>query len=137
MILGDRVRHLYDGLELADSAIVDPHRWLGAPTGIATTFVRDRSILHRAFTQETADYLEGSFIDAHNAQTSLESMGIPYADFRVELSTPARGVVVWSNLREFGRNGVALRIRPPGNVRLRRTPPPEVGREAGRRANER
>lgn len=110
-ILDDRVRTLYDGLELADSVIVDPHKWLGAPTGIAATFVRDRSILHRAFTQEPADYLEGSFSDPHNAQSSLESMGIPYADFGVELSAPARGVVVWSILRELGRSGVTRRIK--------------------------
>jgi aromatic-L-amino-acid decarboxylase len=110
-ILDDRVRPLYDGLELADSVIVDPHKWLGAPTGIAATFVRDRSILHRAFTQEPADYLEGSFSDPDDAQSSLESMGIPYADFGVELSSPARGVVVWSILRELGRSGVTRRIQ--------------------------
>ncbi len=109
-ILDDRVTALYDGLELADSVIVDPHKWLGAPTGIAATFVRDRSILHRAFTQEPADYLERSFSDPDNAETSLESMGIPYADFGVELSAPARGVVVWSILRELGRSGVTNRI---------------------------
>ena len=110
-ILDDRVRPLYDGLELADSVIVDPHKWLGAPTGIAATFVRDRSILHRAFTQEPADYLEGSFADPDDAQSSLDSMGIPYADFGVELSSPARGVVVWSILRELGRNGVTRRVQ--------------------------
>jgi aromatic-L-amino-acid decarboxylase len=110
-ILDDRVAHLYDGLELADSVIVDPHKWLGAPTGIAATFVRDRSILHRAFTQEPADYLEGSLGDPENAQSSLESMGIPYGDFGVELSSPARGVVVWSILRELGRKGVTRRVQ--------------------------
>ena len=110
-ILDERVRDLYDGLELADSVIVDPHKWLGAPTGIAATFVRDRSILQRAFTQEPADYLDRSFSDPDHAQSSLESMGIPYADFGVELSSPARGVVVWSILRELGRSGVTKRIR--------------------------
>ena len=109
-ILDERVRPLYDGLELADSVIVDPHKWLGAPTGIAATFVRDRSILHRAFTQEPADYLEGSFSDPDDARSSLDSMGIPYADFAVELSSPARGVVVWGILRELGRRGVTRRV---------------------------
>jgi aromatic-L-amino-acid decarboxylase len=55
--------------------------------------------------------LEGSFSDPDNAQSSLESMGIPYADFGVELSSPARGVVVWSILRELGRSGVTRRIK--------------------------
>jgi aromatic-L-amino-acid decarboxylase len=110
-ILDERVTELYDGLELADSAIVDPHKWLGAPVGIAATFVRDRSILYRAFTQESAPYLEGSFVGDDEALVSLDSMGVPYADFGVELSSPARGVVVWSILRELGREGVRARVR--------------------------
>lgn len=107
-ILDSRVAHLYDGLELADSVIVDPHKWLGAPVGIAATFVRDRSLLFDAFTQEPADYLEGAFVD--EPESSLDNMGIPYADFGVELSSPSRGVVVWAILTELGREGVAARV---------------------------
>jgi aromatic-L-amino-acid decarboxylase len=109
--LDERVAHLYDGLELADSAIVDPHKWLGAPVGIAATFVRDRSILHRAFTQESAPYLEGSFVSGEEPVVSVDAMGVPYADFAVELSSPSRGAVVWSILRELGREGMRARIR--------------------------
>jgi aromatic-L-amino-acid decarboxylase len=110
-ILDDRVAHLYDGLELADSAIVDPHKWLRAPVGIAATFVRDRSILHRTFTQEPAPYLEGAFAHPDEVESSLDNMGIPYADFALELSAPARGAVVWSILRELGREGVRAQVR--------------------------
>lgn len=107
-ILDDRVTHLYDGLDLADSVIVDPHKWLGAPVGIGATFVRDRSILFDAFTQEPSDYLDGAFVD--DPETSLDSMGIPYGDFGVELSAPSRGVVVWAILTELGREGMTARI---------------------------
>jgi len=108
-ILDERVAALYDGLEMADSAIVDPHKWLGAPVGVAATFVRDRAILHRAFTQEPADYLEGAFAD-EDVQVSLDSMGVPYFDFGVELSAPPRGVMVWAILRELGVEGMRQRI---------------------------
>ncbi len=108
-ILDDRVAPLYDGLELADSAITDPHKWLGAPVGVAATFVRDRAILHRAFTQEPADYLEGAF-STDDVQSGLDSMGIPYFDFGVELSAPPRGVMVWAILRELGVAGLRARI---------------------------
>ena len=77
--------------------------------GIAATFVRDRSILHRAFTQEPADYLEGAF-SSDDVQSTLDSMGIPYFDFGVELSAPPRGVMVWAILRELGVEGVRARI---------------------------
>ncbi len=107
-ILDPGITHLYDGLELADSVIVDPHKWLGAPVGVAATFVRDRSLLFHAFMQEPADYLEGAFVE--EPESSLDSMGIPYQDFGVELSSPSRGVIVWAILTELGREGMAARI---------------------------
>ncbi|MGE0820325.1 MAG: aspartate aminotransferase family protein [Candidatus Nanopelagicales bacterium] len=109
--LDERVRPLYDGLELADSAIVDPHKWLGVPVGTGATFVRDRELLRRAFTQEPADYLAPQENSGADAVTSLDSMGVPYADLGVELTAPARGIPVWSVMRELGREGVAARIR--------------------------
>lgn len=111
-ILDARVADRYDGLELADSAIIDPHKWLNAPVGVAATFVRDRSILQRAFAQGAADYLEGSFASHDEGLVvSVDSLGIPYADFGVELSATSRGVQVWAIIREQGRAGIANRIR--------------------------
>jgi len=108
-LLDPRVADLYQGLEHADSVIVDPHKWLGAPVGIGATFVRDRSVLNRAFAQGESDYLEGSF-NEDNVQNSMDSMGIPYQDFGVELSSPSRGAVVWSLIREIGKEGLKQRV---------------------------
>ena len=113
-ILDERVRSFFQGLELADSVIVDPHKWLGASVGVAATFVRDRQLLYRAFTQEPADYLEGSVEQDGNAapriEHSLDDFGIPYFDFGVELSAPCRGVVVWALIREIGAEGMRQRV---------------------------
>lgn len=114
-ILDERLSHLYEGLELVDSVIVDPHKWLGASVGVAATFVHDRDLLERAFTQEPADYLEGSTIDnfeTANAQVehSLDNFGIPYYNYGVELSAPCRGIVVWTLIREIGVEGMRERI---------------------------
>jgi len=108
-ILDPLVQPLYRGLELADSVTVDPHKWLGAPVGIGATFVRDRSILHRAFTQGESDYLEGS-LSQDDIQHSMDSLGIPYGNFALELSAPARGAVVWALIREIGREGIKERV---------------------------
>ncbi len=108
-ILDPLLRPLYDGLALADSVIVDPHKWLGAPVGIGATFVRDRSVLNRAFTQEAADYLEGS-CTTEGIHHSMDSLGIPYFDFGVELSAPSRGAVVWALIREIGKDGMRERV---------------------------
>jgi aromatic-L-amino-acid/L-tryptophan decarboxylase len=114
-ILDERKAALYQGLELADSVIVDPHKWLGAQVGVAATFVRDRELLRRAFTQEPADYLEGAVEQEQSAprvlEHSMDDFGIPYYDYGVELSAPCRGVVVWAMIREIGVEGMRARIK--------------------------
>jgi len=113
-ILDERVAPLYAGLERADSVIVDPHKWLGASVGVAATFVRDRELLQRAFTQEPAHYLEGAVEQSGSTapilEHSLDDFGVPYYDLGVELSAPARGVVVWALLREIGVAGIKARV---------------------------
>ena len=82
---------------------------------MAATFVRDRELLRRAFTQEPAAYLEGSMRspddEATRIEHSMDDMGVPYYDFGVELSAPSRGVVVWALIREIGVAGMRERIR--------------------------
>jgi len=113
-ILDSRLSHLYRGLELADSVIVDPHKWLGASVGVAATFVHDRSLLERAFTQEAADYLEGTLEQDPEAgsqiEHSMDDFGVPYFNYGTELSAPCRGVVVWALIREIGVEGMRERI---------------------------
>jgi aromatic-L-amino-acid decarboxylase len=114
-VLDERLSHSYRGLEYADSVIVDPHKWLGAAIGVAATFVHDRSLLERAFTQEPAAYLEGSMDDVSLEKSefvhSLDDFGIPYGDYGVELSSPCRGVAVWALIREIGVEGMRERIK--------------------------
>jgi len=108
-ILDPQITHLYQGIELADSVIVDPHKWLGAPVGIGATYVKDYGYLFRAFTQENADYLEGSVYD-QNIEHSMDNLGIPFNDLGVELSAPCRGAVVWAMLKEIGKQGMIDRV---------------------------
>jgi aromatic-L-amino-acid decarboxylase len=112
-ILDERVSHLYHGLEMLDSVIVDPHKWLGAAVGVAATFVHDRSLLERAFTQESAEYLEGA-LDQGDAEGpvehSMDDFGFPYFSYGTELSAPCRGVGVWALIREIGVTGMRDRI---------------------------
>ncbi|MGB0495626.1 MAG: pyridoxal phosphate-dependent decarboxylase family protein [Kangiellaceae bacterium] len=108
-VLDPAIKHLYTGLSLADSIIVDPHKWLGAPIGIGATYVREYALLQRAFTQEESNYLEGSLSKTTHTN-SMDSLGIPYNDFGVELSAPPRGVVVWALIKEIGIAGMRARI---------------------------
>ena len=90
----------------------------GIGMGVAATFVRDRAILHRAFTQEPADYLEGAFA-SDDVQVSFDSVGVPYFDFGVELSASPRGVMVWAILRELGVEGLRQRVIDDNNFARR------------------
>src|SRR4051794_18185190 len=51
------VRHLFDGVELADSFIVDPHKWLFAPFDSCALIYRD-PVLGRAAHVQHAGYLD-------------------------------------------------------------------------------
>ena len=86
-----------------------------AAVGVAATFVRDRQLLYRAFTQELADYLEGAGKqDAQQSQSiehSMEGFGVPYYDYGVELSSPCREAVVWAMIHEIGVEGMTQRVK--------------------------
>lgn len=108
-VLDPRVAPLYQGLERADSAAVDPHKWLAAPIGCGAAFVRDRDLLARAFTTEPADYLEGS-IGAPECRSPYDDLGEPYHHLGIEHSAPSRGVRVWAILKEIGAEGMRERV---------------------------
>jgi len=108
--LDPSVAHRFTGTEDADSVVVDPHKWLATPSGCGATFVRDRDLLGRAFTGEPSAYIEGAFVPVEEATSPWASMGVPYHEWSVELTAPARGVVVWAALHEIGVEGLRARV---------------------------
>jgi aromatic-L-amino-acid/L-tryptophan decarboxylase len=110
-VLDPEVAGLYDGLERADSWVVDPHKWLATPVGCGAVFVRDRELLGRAFTMEEADYLEGAVGGPElELASTFDHFGDSFHNFHVEQSAPSRGVLVWAVLREIGADGVGARV---------------------------
>lgn len=109
--LDPRIADRFEGLERADSVAVDLHKWLAVPTGVGVAYVRDEGLLGRAFTAEPSAYIEGQFAaERAAARSAWEWMGPPYADWSVELSAPAQGIVVWAALAEIGSRGFAERV---------------------------
>ena len=66
------VRHLFDGIERADSFIVDPHKWLFAPFDSCALLYRDPAIARAAHTQH-AEYLDV----LHAERSRATSRGTP------------------------------------------------------------
>jgi glutamate/tyrosine decarboxylase-like PLP-dependent enzyme len=84
------VRRLFDGIELADSFIVDPHKWLFAPYDCCALLYRDPEPARAAHSQ-AAGYLEQ--IDREAANPS---------DLAIHLSRRARGLPFWFSLATHG-----------------------------------
>jgi len=90
-LAAESVRRLFDGVELADSFIVDPHKWLFAPFDACALIYREPALGRAAHTQH-ADYLD---------PVTIESEWNP-SDFAVQLTRRARGLPFWFSLAAYG-----------------------------------
>jgi glutamate/tyrosine decarboxylase-like PLP-dependent enzyme len=87
------VRARYDGIERADSFIVDPHKWLFAPFDCCALLYRDPMQARHAHTQH-AEYLDV-------LHSEHEPDWNP-SDFAHHLSRRARGLPFWFSLATHG-----------------------------------
>ncbi|MEQ8299626.1 MAG: aminotransferase class V-fold PLP-dependent enzyme [Hyphomonas sp.] len=93
----ERLKHLTDGIDLADSWATDGHKWLNVPYDCGFAFVRDAEV-HRAAMALGAAYLSPS-----------QEVRDP-TDWNLELSRRARAVPVYAALQELGRQGVGALV---------------------------
>lgn len=91
-VLTERGRALLDGLELADSITLDPHKWLFQPYEAGCLLVRRAALLHRAF-HIIADYLQ---------DTAVAGAEVNFADRGIQLTRSARVFKIWISLQYFG-----------------------------------
>lgn len=84
-------RALFDGVETADSFIVDPHKWLFAPFDSCALVYRDPRVARAAHTQH-AEYLDALHVnDDWNP-----------SDYAHHLSRRPRGLPLWFSLATHG-----------------------------------
>jgi aromatic-L-amino-acid/L-tryptophan decarboxylase len=86
------VRPLFDGIEHADSLVVDPHKWLFAPYDCAALIYRDPS-LARSVHKQDASYLD--VIHGPAAEWNP-------TDYAYHLTRRARGLPLWFSLAVHG-----------------------------------
>lgn len=96
--LGKRGRTLVYDLELADSFVMDPHKWLFQPYDIALCFVAKPGLLHDTFAMypEYLADVSGTEVDMSNRS--------------LELSRRSRAIKLWLTLRTYGLEALGLAI---------------------------
>jgi len=95
-LLCEEGRNRLDGIGLADSIVMDPHKGLGIPYGSGAVLVRDGRQLAEPF-RYYADYMQ----DAKHQGTDTDTQFSP-ADHSPELTRPFRGPRMWLPLKLFG-----------------------------------
>jgi aromatic-L-amino-acid decarboxylase len=93
-------RGLWDGVELADSLVANPHKWLGVSMDCSTYFVRDPQFLVRVMSTNPS-YL----------QTAADGQVKNYRDWGVPLGRRMRALKMWFVIRDQGVAGLQARIR--------------------------
>ena len=90
-------RTVLRGLELADSLVLDPHKWLFAPYDVGCLFVRRPGVLDRAFSMRP-EYL---------ADVRPDTAEVNFGDRSLELTRRSRALKLWLMLKVYG----AARVR--------------------------
>ena len=93
-------RRMWDGVEHADSLIVNAHKWLGAVFDTTLYFVRDPEHLVRVMSTNPS-YL----------QTAADGRVKNYRDWGLPLGRRFRALKLWFLIREQGVEGLQARLR--------------------------
>ena len=88
-----RKASLFDGLELADSVTLDPHKWLYISYECGCILVRDSEKLRNSFTL-LAPYLRGILPTEYTA--------LDYLEYGPQMSRGFRALKVWMSMKQYG-----------------------------------
>jgi L-2,4-diaminobutyrate decarboxylase len=100
-LVSPHTRPLLDGVERADSFIVDPHKMLYSTFDCAAVVYRDRRTACGALTQ-TADYLDVVYGTGDEPPNP--------SDLAIHLTRRARGVPVWASVLAYGTDAYAAAV---------------------------
>src|SRR5256885_7217986 len=97
-------RWAWEGIERADSVVVNPHKWLFTPVDCSALWTRRPHDLQAAMTL-VPEYLRTDDEDAVNLSEYGPALGRRF-----------RALKLWAVLRCYGREGLQERIREAGRL---------------------
>jgi aromatic-L-amino-acid decarboxylase len=93
-------RWMWEGVERADSVVLNPHKWLGTGFDLSAYYVRDPEHLVRVMSTNPS-YL----------QTAQDGMVRNLRDWGIPLGRRFRSLKLWFLIREYGVEGLQARLR--------------------------
>ncbi len=93
-------REMLDGIEEADSVVVNPHKWLFTPLDCSVFLVRDLDELRDTFSL-VPEYLK----------TAEQDEALNLMDLGIQLGRRFRALKLWMVIRTYGVEGLQERIR--------------------------
>ncbi|NER17752.1 pyridoxal phosphate-dependent decarboxylase family protein [Spongiivirga citrea] len=87
------VRHLFNGIEQADSITIDPHKWLFSPYDCGAIIYKNPDLAKKAHKQE------GSYLEIFKDEGAR---GFNPADYQIQLTRRVRGLPLWFSLAMHG-----------------------------------
>ena len=124
-IFGRSLRDKYNGIEQADSFILDPHKWLFTPFDCCALLYRQPELARATHTQD-ASYLD--VIHASDGEWNP-------TDYAYHLTRRARGLPLWFSLAVYGLDAyseaieAAVRLAQETAVMIKASPQLELIRE--------
>ncbi len=93
------MRYVLNGVQHADSFVVNPHKWMLTPMDCSLLFTRHVGTLKQAFSL-VPEYLKTADTDVNN-----------YMDWGIQLGRRFRSLKLWFVLRSYGVDGIAAILR--------------------------
>ena len=94
-LVADSVRHLFKGIEKADSITIDPHKWMFSPYDCGAVIYKNPELAKQAHSQE------GSYLDIFKDEGAH---GFNPTDYQIQLTRRVRGLPLWFSLATHGTN---------------------------------
>ena len=98
-MLCPELRVHWDGVELADSVIVNPHKWLFTPIDCSVLYTRRPDMLRQTFSL-VAEYLR-----------TTDTAEVNYMDYGLQLGRRFRALKLWMVLEHYGLERMRTVIR--------------------------
>ena len=92
-------RWLWDGIEAADSIVVNPHKWLFTPIDCSVLYTRKPDVLRETFSL-VPEYLK-----------TTDSAEVNYMDYGLQLGRRFRALKLWLVLEHYGIDRLRAVIR--------------------------